>query len=158
MCAVSSSDIESRWPYKVRILSANPFLQFKTFDIIFSKKRRDTVKHGVTTFIDDAPTPLALLPLIWYKQSPSYNLQSLSMFKVLLPEVFLEAERAHWQKFIGFVNTNNWDNPTGRGRHKIKQPFCWRFVYWQDLSKFWLKKMHNEIYRANITRWGFFGA
>ena len=129
MCAVSSSDIESRWPYKVRILSANPFLQFKTFDIIFSKKRRDTVKHGVTTFIDDAPTPLALLPLIWYKQSPSYNLQSLSMFKVLLAEVLLEAERAHWQKLNGFVNTNNRDNPIGREWHEIKQPVCWCFVY-----------------------------
>ena len=66
-CAVSSSDIESRWPYKVRILSANPFLQFKTFDLIFSKKRQDVVKHDITTFVNDAPTNAALLPLIWCK-------------------------------------------------------------------------------------------
>ena len=36
------------------------------------------------------------------------------MFKVLLAEVLLEAERAHWQKLKGFVNTNNRDNPIGR--------------------------------------------
>ena len=66
-CAVSSSDIESHWPYKVRIISANPFLQFKTFDLILSRKRQDVVKHGITTFVNHAPTHLALLPLIWCK-------------------------------------------------------------------------------------------
>ena len=33
------------------------------------------------------------------------------MFKVLLAEVFLEAERAHWQRFKGFVYTNIGTNP-----------------------------------------------
>ena len=113
----------NRIAYRIRILSANTFLQFKIFGHISPKKRRGVVKQDRATFADAVPMRLALLPLIWYQQSPSYNLQSLSMFRVLLPEVFLETESTLAKKLKVSSTQIIGTSPLAEDDKRLNNPF-----------------------------------
>ena len=77
------------------------------------------------------------------------------MFKVLLPEAFLEAERAHWQKFKGFINTNNWDNSLAEDDTRLKNPFvdassigkvCPSFGSRKGIMRFIKPILHDRVF------------